>query len=99
MPVTAPAASERNLTPTSNGLSKPWSMVTGAAELGQMVTSGTVVTVMLNVLVVVCVGLLASLTLAVKLKVPVLVGVPVIAPLLVLSVRPGGSDPLVINQV
>lgn len=41
----------------------------------------------------VCCGELESLTVPVKLKVPAVVGVPVMAPVLPLSVSPGGSDP------
>jgi hypothetical protein len=37
--------------------------------------------------------------LAVKLYVPAVVGVPVIAPVEVLSVKPGGSAPLMIENV
>ena len=40
-----------------------------------------------------------STTSAVKLYVPAVVGVPVIAPVDVLSVKPGGSEPLVIENV
>jgi hypothetical protein len=40
-----------------------------------------------------------STTWAVKLYVPAVVGVPVIAPVEVLSVKPGGSDPLTIENV
>jgi hypothetical protein len=41
----------------------------------------------------------ASLAWAVKLKAAAVVGVPVIAPLVALSVRPVGRDPLAIDQV
>ena len=54
---------------------------------------------MLRALVALCTGLLASLTWTVKLKVPATVGIPVIAPLVPLSVRPVGKDPLAIDQV
>jgi hypothetical protein len=40
-----------------------------------------------------------STTWAVKLKVPALVGVPLMLPLEVLRVRPGGSEPAVIEKV
>jgi hypothetical protein len=40
-----------------------------------------------------------STTWAVKLYVPAVVGVPVIAPVEVLSVKPGGNEPLVIEKV
>jgi hypothetical protein len=40
-----------------------------------------------------------STTLAVKLYVPAVVGVPVMAPVEVLRVKPGGSEPLVIENV
>jgi hypothetical protein len=54
---------------------------------------------MLSDLLALCAGLLTSVTRAVKLKVPAVVGVPVIAPVLALSVRFGGRDPLEIDQV
>ena len=40
-----------------------------------------------------------STTLAVKLNVPAWVGVPVIAPVEVFSVKPGGNEPLVMENV
>ena len=40
-----------------------------------------------------------SMTVAVKLNVPAAVGVPVMAPVLVLSVSPVGSEPEVIENV
>jgi hypothetical protein len=40
-----------------------------------------------------------STTWAVKLKVPAVVGVPVIAPVELFKVKPGGSEPLVIENV
>ena len=40
-----------------------------------------------------------STTLAVKLYVPVVVGVPVMAPVEALRLKPGGSEPLVIEKV
>jgi hypothetical protein len=40
-----------------------------------------------------------STTWAVKLNVPAMVGVPVIAPVEVFSVKPAGSEPLVIENV
>ena len=96
-----PATSDRNFTPSSTALSAPPSTSAGAALLGQMVTTvdGADVMVMLSDLVAVWMGLPASLTWAVKLTVPVAVGVPVMAPLVELSVRPAGRDPLVIDQV
>jgi hypothetical protein len=45
------------------------------------------------------VAVAASVTRAVKLEVPVDVGVPVIAPVVVLSVRPDGKEPAVIDHV
>ena len=42
----------------------------------------------------VCTGLPESVTRAVKLYVPLVVGVPEIVPVPLLSVRPGGSEPL-----
>ena len=39
-----------------------------------------------------------SVTLAVKLNVPVAVGVPVMAPVLMLSVSPVGSEPVVMEN-
>jgi hypothetical protein len=40
-----------------------------------------------------------SVTVAVKLKVPAAVGAPVMAPLLVLSVKPAGSTPAVMENL
>jgi hypothetical protein len=40
-----------------------------------------------------------STTWAVKLYVPAVVGVPVIAPVEALSVKPGGNEPLMIENV
>ena len=53
----------------------------------------------LSALVVLCWGLLTSVTRAVKLKVPSVVGVPVMAPLFGFRFRPAGSDPLRIDHV
>ena len=44
-------------------------------------------------------GLPASASLTVKLAVPTAVGVPLMTPLVLLSVRPAGSAPCVIDQV
>jgi hypothetical protein len=63
-----------------------------------LAATGTEAIVMLRPLVAVCIGFPASVTWALKLKVPAAVGVPAIAPLSGLSVRPGGRDPLAINQ-
>ena len=54
--------------------------------------------VMLNSLFAVCAGLLASLTCNVILNVPAAVGVPPIEPLVVLSVKPGGNAPPMIDH-
>jgi hypothetical protein len=100
MPVTLPATSDLNFTPSSTALSGPLSAVPGTAELGQMVTVvGAEEMVMLKALLAICWGLPVSLTPAVKLNVPVLVGAPVTAPLTVLSANPPGRDPLAIDQV
>jgi hypothetical protein len=54
---------------------------------------------MLRALVVVCcTGLPESVTRAVKLKVPLVVGVPEMRPVPLLSVNPGGSEPLAIDH-
>ncbi len=55
-------------------------------------------TVMLKALVAVWTGLLASVTETVKLDVPVAVGVPDMTPVVALSDKPPGSDPLAIDQ-
>ena len=70
--------------------------------VGQILTvEGAAATVMLSALVVLCTGLLESLTCAVKLKVPVVVGVPVMAPVLAFSAKPAGRgrDPEASDQV
>src|ERR1700690_199837 len=94
-----PATSERNFTPSSTGASGPPSTVPGTVELGQMLKVDTIGTVILSGAVVVSVGRLASLTWTMKLKVPGTVGVPVMAPVLVLRVRPSGREPLAIDQM
>jgi hypothetical protein len=68
--------------------------------VGQIVrVDGAVLTVMLSDLVVVSGGVLESLTCAVKLKLPVALGVPEIAPVVGLSVKPDGSEPLAKDHV
>ena len=100
MPVTLPATSDLNFTPSSTALSGPLSAVPGTAVLGQMVTlAGAEEMVMLKALLANCWGLPASLTWAVNVKVPVLVGVPVMAPVAALSANPPGRDPLATDQV
>ena len=97
-----PATSDRNFTPSSTALSGPPSTSPGTVVLDQMVTTAgmdTMAMTRLSDLVAVCMGLPASLTWTVKLKVPAAVGVPEMAPLLGLSVRPGGRDPLATDQV
>ena len=49
-------------------------------------------TVMLSALVVLCTGLLESLTRAVKLEVPAMIGVPAMTPF-ELRLKPVGRDP------
>jgi hypothetical protein len=56
-------------------------------------------TVILKSFVAVCWGLLESIAWTVKLKVPEAVGVPEMTPVPLLSDRPVGSDPLVIDHV
>jgi hypothetical protein len=71
----------------------------GAVVLGQILTVvGAAEMVILSGLVVVCTGLLASLTCTVKLKTPTAVGVPLITPLFTLSPRPVGRDPFAIDH-
>ncbi len=55
--------------------------------------------VMLSGLVAVLTGMLASLACTVKLEVPAVEGVPEMVPLVALSVRPEGSNPLASDQV
>src|ERR1017187_2428787 len=99
MPVTLPATSDLNFTPSSTALSGPLSGVPGTAVLGQMlIVAGAEATVMLKALLANCWGLPASVTRALKVKIPVLVGVPVTVPLTALSARPPGRDPLAIDQ-
>ncbi len=64
-----------------------------------VVMVSTAFTVMLRFAVTDCVGVLESVTLAVKLNVPMDVGAPVIAPVLGVSVSPGGRLPALILQV
>jgi hypothetical protein len=64
-----------------------------------LTAAGTEATLMLKASVAVCIGRLASFTWTLKLKAPVAVGVPLIAPLVALSVKPGGRDPLAIDHV
>jgi hypothetical protein len=69
---------------------------TCAVLVGQLsVSAGETTMLQLEEAVLPC----ESTTLAVKLYVPWVVGVPVIAPVEVLSVKPGGSEPLVIENV
>jgi hypothetical protein len=70
---------------------------TCAVLAGQIKVGGVDETTMLQLVVAVlpC----ESATWAVKLYVPSVVGVPVIAPVEVLSVKPGGSAPLMIENV
>src|SRR5687768_6731002 len=96
MPRIVPATSERNLTPSSMGLSGPSSMFCGTALLGQMVIE--LPTVMLRLAVATWTGFPASLTRAVKFDVPAAVGVPEMAPVLALSTNPAGSAPAEIDH-
>src|SRR5664279_6094010 len=100
MPVTLPATSDLNFTPSSTALSGLLSAVPGTAEPGQVVTvvGAEEMEMMLKALLAICWGLPVSLTRAVKVNVPALVGAPVIAPLTVLSDTPPGRDPLAIDQ-
>jgi hypothetical protein len=62
-------------------------------------TIGTDEIVMPSDLVAVLTGMLVSLTWTLKLKAPVVIGVPLIAPLVALTVKPGGRAPLATDQV
>jgi hypothetical protein len=93
-----PGESEKNLTPSSTGLSAPASRLVGTVLVVQMELAGAA-RVMLNDLLAVVAGLLESLARTVKVKVPSPVGVPAIAPVAALRVRPVGNAPLVIAQV
>jgi hypothetical protein len=68
--------------------------------LSSLLFTPEAMTVMLRACVAVCaVGVAESVALTVKLLAPVVVGVPVIAPVLVLSVRPAGRAPTVTAHV
>ena len=93
-----PETSERKFTPSSTGLSGPPSTTPGIAIADQIVFVALAIA-RSNAFVALCAGLAESVTRAVKLKLPVAVGVPEIAPLVGLSVKPGGRVPLTIDQV
>ena len=54
---------------------------------------------MFKVFVAIWMGIPESVTWALKVKVPAVVGVPEMAPVLLLRVRPGGKEPLAIDQL
>src|SRR5262247_3467281 len=95
MPVTVPATSAWNFTPSSTAPGSPPSTIAGTGLEGQMVKDPAV-TVMLRALVTFCAP---AVTRTVKFAVPAAVGVPVIAPVLGVSVSPAGSVPLASAQV
>ncbi len=59
-----------------------------------VIARGAGLTMMLNALVAVCCGVLASAACTVKLNVPGVVGVPEMTPVLLFSVRPAGRGPV-----
>ena len=64
-----------------------------------MVKAAEAATVMLKTFVTACWGLPESVNMTVKLKTPVAVGVPEMTPVLLLSVRPVGSEPVATTHV
>jgi hypothetical protein len=70
---------------------------TCAVPIGQVSESVCIETTMLQLALAVLP--FESTTCAVKLYVPAVVGVPVIAPVEALSVKPGGSEPVMIENV
>src|SRR5262245_27202584 len=90
-----PAASERNLTPSSTALGSPPSTTAGTGLLGQMVVV-TALTVTLRAFVTVWAP---AVTWTVKLDVPAAVGVPEIRPEFGVRLRPAGNDPFTIDHV
>src|SRR3989337_951338 len=99
MPVIWPSESERNFTPNSTAAVSGSAGVAGTAVAGQMVKVVCATIVMVKSFVAICWGLLASIALTVKRKVPEAVGVPEMTPVPLLSDKPVGSDPLVIDHV
>src|SRR5215472_3724260 len=92
-----PPASAVNLTPSSSELSGPPSATTGTVRLGQSEKLAVLLTLIDRLAVAVREA--ESVTLMVKLLLPVAVGLPEIAPELLLSERPAGSAPEMIDQV